>query len=72
MTDKSDPRETALFVLNILDKGRKTLDKIVEDVLDKDSLLTRRDRAFLHALVYGVLRWRGKSIGQLRTFPKPP
>ena len=60
MTDKTDPRKTALFVLNTLDKGRKTLDKILEDVLDQDSLLSKKDRAFLYALVYGVLRWRGK------------
>ena len=54
-----DARKTALFILNSLDKGRKTLDRILEDVFAKDPHFSRRDMGLLYALVYGVLRWRG-------------
>lgn len=55
----SDPRKTALCVLNDLGKGRKTLDRILKDV-DETKDFAKRDRALLNALVYGVLRWRGR------------
>ncbi|QTA93507.1 16S rRNA (cytosine(967)-C(5))-methyltransferase RsmB [Desulfonema magnum] len=56
----NNARQTALFILNTLDKKRTPLlDNILEDVLDQDSPLSRRDRSLLYALVYGVLRWRG-------------
>ena len=58
MADKA--RKTSLFILNALDKGHKTLDNILDDFLSKDTLLSRKDRTFVHALVYGVLRWRGR------------
>jgi len=52
-------RKTALFILNTLDKGQKTLDRILEeDMTDKERHLSRRDRALVNALVYGVLRRR--------------
>jgi 16S rRNA (cytosine967-C5)-methyltransferase len=56
---KDDPRSTALFVLNSLNKGRHTLDRILEDIQNKELFLSRRDQALFYALVYGVLRWRG-------------
>jgi len=56
---KHNPRSTALFVLNSLDKGRLTLDRILEDMQNKELFLSRRDQALFYALVYGVLRWRG-------------
>jgi 16S rRNA (cytosine967-C5)-methyltransferase len=55
----SDPRKAALNVLNTLEKGQQTLDRILEDVTDPKDFV-RRDRALLNALVYGVLRWRGR------------
>jgi len=55
----NDARKTALYILNTLDKGNQTLDSVLEDVLEKKAHLSRRDRALLHALVYGALRWRG-------------
>jgi 16S rRNA (cytosine967-C5)-methyltransferase len=51
------PRKTALKVLNELEKGRKTLDRILEDVAAREAFI-KRDRALLNTLVYGVLRWR--------------
>ncbi|MBW2193816.1 MAG: hypothetical protein JRF27_08530, partial [Deltaproteobacteria bacterium] len=59
MTDEA--RKTALFVLNTLDKQNKTLDAVLDEIpgID-DPPFSRRDRVFIHALVYGVLRWRGR------------
>jgi len=55
----SDPRKITLKVLNKLDKNHKTLDKIFEAVVEPTEI-SGRDRALLNALVYGVLRWRGR------------
>ena len=55
-----DARKTALDILNTLDKGQRTLDSILEDIADDGAVDSRRDRALLQALVYGVLRWRGR------------
>ena len=54
-----DARKTALLILNKVEKSRKPLDRIFEDTVDPGGL-TKRDRALLQALVYGVLRWRGR------------
>ena len=53
-------RKTVLFILNTLDKEDKTLDSLLEDVLREKPHFSKKDRALLQALVYGVLRWRGR------------
>ncbi|OEU63221.1 MAG: hypothetical protein BA867_02860 [Desulfobacterales bacterium S5133MH16] len=53
-------RKTALYILNTLNKERNTLDNLLEDVLREKTLFSKKDRALLQALVYGVLRWRGR------------
>jgi 16S rRNA (cytosine967-C5)-methyltransferase len=55
----SDPRKTALLILNKVEKSQKPLDRFFEDTVDPGGF-TKRDRALLQALVYGVLRWRGR------------
>ncbi|MDM8549774.1 16S rRNA (cytosine(967)-C(5))-methyltransferase RsmB [Desulfobacterales bacterium HSG2] len=57
---KKNPRETALSILNTVDKGRKTLDNILNEVFDEKNPIPKRDRSLINALVYGVLRWRGR------------
>ncbi|MBC2715542.1 MAG: 16S rRNA (cytosine(967)-C(5))-methyltransferase RsmB [Desulfobacteraceae bacterium] len=59
MTDT--PRKTALTVLNSLSqKKHHHLDRIITDSIDNTDLkLSIRDRKFLNALIFGVLRWRG-------------
>jgi 16S rRNA (cytosine967-C5)-methyltransferase len=54
----NNARITSLYILNTLDKGQKTLDNILEDVIRKEMLLTKKDRALLQVIVYGVLRWQ--------------
>jgi 16S rRNA (cytosine967-C5)-methyltransferase len=53
-------RNSALAVLNTLDKGHRTLDSILEDYAGAEALDSRPDRALFQALIYGVLRWRGR------------
>jgi len=54
-----DARGLALHILNKLDKSNKTLDSLLED-FQKDHLISNRERALFNALVYGVLRWKGR------------
>jgi len=68
-------RKTALDILNTLERGHETLDNIMEAAVTEDAGMSKRDRAFLQALVFGVLRWRGRLdfiIGQFssRRFDK--
>jgi 16S rRNA (cytosine967-C5)-methyltransferase len=51
-------RKTALFILNTLEAEDKTLDSLLDEVLFKKNYFSKKDRALLQALVYGVLRWR--------------
>lgn len=55
---KADPRRTAMNILDTLENGRRTLDDVVGDLLNRRALPEKRDRALTTALVYGVLRRR--------------
>jgi len=55
-----DARKTALDILNRLNQGQCTLDTLMEDYSGGGRMDSRRDRALLQTLVYGVLRWRGR------------
>jgi len=55
-----EARKTALYILNALDKEDKTLDRLLEDVFREKTLFSKKDRALVQVLVYGVLRWRGR------------
>jgi 16S rRNA (cytosine967-C5)-methyltransferase len=66
---KDPARETALAILNQVDGGRHTLDQILEDL---PSDLSRKDLSLLHALVFGVLRWRGRLDWVIGRFSKIP
>ncbi len=55
-----DARKTAWVILNTLDYGQRTLTTLMEEHADGQQTVSRRDRALLQTLVYGVLRWRGR------------
>ncbi|UCH20684.1 MAG: 16S rRNA (cytosine(967)-C(5))-methyltransferase RsmB [Deltaproteobacteria bacterium] len=55
-----DVRQTALEILNRLSQNDQTLDSVMREVSGQTEMWLRRDRALLNALVYGVLRWRGR------------
>ena len=63
-----DARKAALDTLNTLDQGRDTLDNIMEAAFADDAGVSKRDRAFIQALVFGVLRWRGRLDFIIRHF----
>ena len=68
-----DPiRNHALTILSALDKGGATLDRLVEKGTGDGSALTARDRRFFNALVYGVLRWRGRIDWVVSQLSKTP
>jgi hypothetical protein len=51
-----DARKTAWVILNSLDHGQRTLTALTEEHADGPQAVSRRDRALLQALVYGILR----------------
>jgi 16S rRNA (cytosine967-C5)-methyltransferase len=55
-----DVRRTALEILNKVGQSNQTLDAAMQTVFGQTEMWSRRDRALLNALVYGVLRWRGR------------
>ena len=59
-------------MLNALDKGRQTLDFLLEDFSADCINVPRREQALLRALVFGVLRWRGRLDYIISHFSKTP
>ncbi len=75
MTDRqtrADPRRLALYVLTRLEKGDPTLDQILDGITPKTARLSRKDQSLFNALVYGVLRWRGRLDWFITHFSKTP
>ena len=67
-----DARQTALSVLNRVDQEGKTLDRVLLELPQGEDDLSRRDRSLLNAVVYGVLRWRGRLDHVLAHFSNSP
>ena len=65
------PRQTALDILLDIDNGPSTLDQRM-DRFHRESPFDRRDEAFVTALVYGVLRWRGRLDGIIAGTSRTP
>lgn len=63
------PRKTALAILHTVEQERKTLDAVLDQVF-ADQTFDRRDRSFVYALVYGVLRWRERLDYIIARFSK--
>jgi len=70
MTDRV--RKAALTILDRLDQKNAILDRQLELIQENHPSFSRRDRSLLHALVYGVMRWRGRIdwvIGRFSNIP---
>ena len=67
-----DARNTALKVLITLERGDQTLDGILDDIAPATRSLSRRDRSLFNALIYGVLRWRGRLDYIISHFSNTP
>ncbi len=68
----SDARRTALAILNQLEKRKQTLDSLIEEFQEHQRQLSKRDRALLNALVYGVQRHRAQLDYILAGFSRTP
>lgn len=68
---EGDARSLALSILNRLDQENRHLDQVMETALNT-SPLPRREISLAYALVYGVLRWRGRLDHILSRFSKIP
>lgn len=66
----NNARKTSLHILNTLDQGNKTLDNILDEVLSQHTFFSKKDRALLQAIVFGVLRWRAKLDWVIDYFSK--
>jgi 16S rRNA (cytosine967-C5)-methyltransferase len=55
-----------------LDQGRRNLEALLEDLDAAGAIRDPRDRDLLNALVFGVLRWRGRLDFILARFSKTP
>ena len=69
---KPDPRYEALRVLTRLEKDNRTLDQVLEGAADRGVGLSGKDQALFNALVFGVLRWRGRLDWFIKHFSKTP
>jgi 16S rRNA (cytosine967-C5)-methyltransferase len=68
----ADARGLAVSLLTELEIGQRTLDALLDEVGDAAELPDRRDRDLFNALVFGVLRWRGRLDYILARFSKLP
>lgn len=65
-----DPRKNSLLILNQLDDSGKTLDALMDEFHVSSGPSSKRDRALMQALVYGVLRRRSRIDGIISRFSK--
>jgi 16S rRNA (cytosine967-C5)-methyltransferase len=63
-------REYALKMLNAVDLGVHTLDALLCATSAETATWDSRERALLNALVFGVLRWRGRLDWMIAFFSK--
>lgn len=59
-------------MLTELEQGRRTLDALLEEFDAAARIRTQQDRDLFNALVFGVLRWRGRLDHILVRFSKTP
>ncbi len=65
-----DARRTVLSILNKLDTSAGTLDRALDDFHEKNHLSSKQDRGFLYAILFGVLRWRGRLDWIIKNFSR--
>lgn len=68
----SDARCSAVALLVKLSQGQRTLDALLEDLDRAEAIRDSRDRDLLQALVFGVLRWRGRLDFIISCFSSRP
>jgi len=68
----SDPRCRAVDLLVELERGRRTLDALMDGMEASGGLRDGRDRDLLNAILFGVLRWRARLDYIIARFSKTP
>ncbi len=68
----ADARTLAVVLLTELAQGRQTLDALLEERDRAEPIRLQKDRDLFNALVFGVLRWRGRLDHILARFSKIP
>jgi 16S rRNA (cytosine967-C5)-methyltransferase len=69
----SDARRATVRVLCELEKGRRTLDAVMQELEPSGALRDDpRERDLMNALVFGVLRWRGRLDYVIGRFSNTP
>lgn len=71
-TPDRNPRLATAGMLDLLSQGVGTLDRLLDDHANDLDRLSRKDRAFFNALVFGVLRQRGRLDYIISHFSKTP
>ncbi|MBW1616633.1 MAG: 16S rRNA (cytosine(967)-C(5))-methyltransferase RsmB [Deltaproteobacteria bacterium] len=67
------PRNTALDLLNRLDKEKyTTLDRLIENNVNKKKFLSKQNRALFNIIIYGVLRQKKRIDYIINHFLKQP
>ncbi|MCF8069355.1 MAG: 16S rRNA (cytosine(967)-C(5))-methyltransferase RsmB [Desulfobacterales bacterium] len=66
----NDPRQKALDVLNAVERGALTLDRVLDDRFEALSGLTQQDRNLFNILVFGVLRRQARLDWIISFFSK--
>ena len=67
-----DSRQYALNLLDRFDRYGSTLDRLIDDSSDDLGSLLKRDRDFIFALVFGVLRWRDQLDFYIQSISSRP
>jgi 16S rRNA (cytosine967-C5)-methyltransferase len=68
----NNPRLLALFILNEFHLNDILLDTLILSEFDQISYFDQRDRALIHSLVYGVIRWRSNLDNIIRQMSHIP
>lgn len=55
-----------------MDRGRGTLDTVLEKHINSEQITESRDRKFIHALIHGVLRWQARLDGIIDRVSRRP
>lgn len=68
----SSARPLAVKLLSQIQSGRRTLDQLLTQADEELQRLKRADRALVHAIIYGVLRWQARLDWVMDQFASHP
>lgn len=69
---KDNPRLISLSILDGVESGRQTLDDLLDTTFETEQRISYKDRRLIYAIVFGVLRWKGRLDWIISRFSKIP